>query len=64
VGAGDALLAFASATLYKTKSLPIASIIGSIAAACECNIDGNTPIKLSEIIKKIDKIEQLLNYNG
>lgn len=64
VGAGDALLAYASATLFKTNSLPIASIIGSIAAACECAIDGNNPIQLPQIKDKIKEIERLLNYNS
>jgi len=55
VGAGDALLAYSSLTLKKTNSLAFASIIGSIAASCECEIDGNIPITPQNIIKKIDK---------
>ena len=39
-GTGDALLAYASLSLAKTKSLFISSIIGSLAAAIECEKDG------------------------
>ena len=56
-GAGDALLAYSSATLFKEKSLIMASIIGIIAASCKCEKKGNTPIKISEIISKINKIK-------
>ena len=45
VGAGDALLSLFTLVLFKTKSLIIAGIIGSIAASCECEIEGNIPIK-------------------
>ena len=35
-GAGDALLAYSAATLFKEKSLIMASIIGIIVASCKC----------------------------
>ena len=56
-GAGDALLAFSSAALFKEKSLIIASIIGIIAASCKCEKNGNIPIKIDEMINKINKIK-------
>ncbi len=62
VGSGDALLAYSSLALFKTKSLVMSSIIGSIAAACECEKDGNIPIKTEEIINKIDFLENEVNY--
>ena len=62
VGSGDALLAYSSLALFKTKSLVMASIIGSIAAACECEKDGNIPVKIEEIINKIDFLENEVNY--
>ena len=37
-GAGDALLAYAAATLFHTKSLIISSIICTLAASCKCEI--------------------------
>ena len=44
VGAGDALLAYASLSLKISNSVLIASISGSISAACECEKDGNVTI--------------------
>jgi rfaE bifunctional protein kinase chain/domain/rfaE bifunctional protein nucleotidyltransferase chain/domain len=57
-GAGDALLAYSSATLFKTKSLIIASIIGLLAASCKCEVQGNLPISINDIINKINEIEK------
>ena len=62
VGAGDALLAYSTLSYLKTKSLLVASIIGSIAAACECEYDGNIPITPTDIIKKINSIEQKIKF--
>ena len=63
VGAGDALLAYATLTLMATGSLVMASILGSMAAACECEIDGNVPIKSENVLAKIDAVEKLGGYN-
>jgi len=62
IGSGDALLSYATLILFKTKSLIKASIIGSIAAACECEIDGNKPITPSKVRTKINEIERMCNY--
>ena len=56
-GAGDALLAYSTSVLYTTKSLIIASIVGLLAASCKCEIQGNLPVTVEHIIKKIDEIE-------
>ncbi len=61
VGAGDALLAYSTLVLLKTNSLVLAGIIGSIAASCECEVDGNIPIKVDKIIEKIDEVEKNIN---
>ena len=63
-GTGDALLAYASLSLAKTKSLFISSIIGSLAAAIECEKDGNVAITTDEIIKKINSIKNLASYKS
>ena len=55
-GAGDALLAYSSAALFKEKSLIMASIIGILVASCKCEKKGNLPLKISEIVSKINKI--------
>lgn len=62
VGSGDALLAYATLTMLATGSLVEACIIGSIAAACECEYDGNIPIKPKDVLEKLHRIENLANY--
>jgi bifunctional ADP-heptose synthase (sugar kinase/adenylyltransferase) len=63
VGAGDALLAYATLTKVATESDAIATILGSMAAACECEVDGNVPVTPGDVSGKIDAIEQHANYN-
>lgn len=60
VGAGDALLAYAALTMLATKSLPMACILGSMAAACECEIDGNVPIKPEQVLQKLEVLEKAI----
>ena len=55
VGAGDAYLSYATLMMLLTKNLLKSSIIGSFAAACECEIDGNIPITLTMIKDKISE---------
>lgn len=62
VGAGDALLAYATLAMLVTKSDTVATIIGSMAAACECERDGNVPITPGDVHKKIDDVERQANY--
>jgi sugar/nucleoside kinase (ribokinase family) len=62
VGAGDALIAYAALTLKVTGSLPMAAVIGSIAAACESDLNGNIPIKRSDVIEKLNKIKEQMGY--
>jgi len=64
VGSGDALLAYATLTMLATGSLVEASIIGSIAAACECEYDGNIPIKPKDVLDKLQRIEGFANYEA
>jgi len=63
VGAGDALLAYATLAKKATGNELIASILGSFAAAVECEKDGNIPIGLSDILSKIDIVEGLANFD-
>lgn len=62
VGAGDALLAYATLTMLSTGSLVVAGILGSMAAACECECDGNIPIRPENLLEKIDAIEKMVGY--
>jgi rfaE bifunctional protein kinase chain/domain len=62
VGAGDALLAYATLALVATKNDVIASILGNMAAGVECEHDGNWPVTPELVLKKIDTIEKQVKY--
>ena len=62
VGAGDALLAYSSLSMFKSKSIIISSILGSLAAACECEFEGNVAINKDLVLKKIKEIEESSKY--
>jgi sugar/nucleoside kinase (ribokinase family) len=59
VGAGDALLAYSSLALKLTGNDIVASILGSMAAGIECEHEGNIPVTLEAMRKKIDAIERV-----
>ena len=63
VGAGDALLAYSTLSSLVTDSPIQATILGSIAAATECERDGNIPVAAEDILAKIDKVERQANYS-
>jgi rfaE bifunctional protein kinase chain/domain len=63
VGAGDALLAYATLALAATKNEVIASILGSMAAAVVCAHDGNNPVSPDEVHKIIDATESQAHYS-
>jgi len=63
IGAGDALLAYATLGKLATGSDAVATILGSMAAACECELDGNVPVTPANVMRKIDGIEREANYN-
>ena len=62
VGAGDALMAYSALTLKVSKSLPMAAIVGNIAAACESDLNGNIPIKQSDVLKKLNELKVSMGY--
>jgi rfaE bifunctional protein kinase chain/domain len=62
VGAGDALLAYATLALARRKSPVMASIIGSIAAGQACAADGNCPVEPEGILERIDQLEKEVQY--
>ncbi len=63
VGAGDALLAYATLASLVTPSPIQATILGSIAAATECERDGNIPVAADDILAKLDKLERQATYS-
>jgi len=62
VGAGDALLAYATLAKMATGSDAVATVIGSIAAACACEVDGNVPVNPSDVAAKLDTVEREASY--
>jgi len=62
VGAGDALLAYASLALLTTDNVTIASILGSVAAAITCERDGNVPVTPEEVEEKINVLEKRAQF--
>ena len=62
VGAGDALLAYATLAMLETGKDTHATILGSMAAACECECDGNVPITPDAVRRKIDAVERQAKY--
>ena len=62
VGSGDAMLAYATLVMLSTGNEVIASIVGSFAAAVECEKDGNVPVKPQDVLGKIDAAERCACY--
>lgn len=62
VGAGDALLAYATLAMLASRNETQATILGTIAAGLECELDGNIPITPEEVGSRLDKVEQHMNY--
>ena len=61
VGAGDALLAYSTLMMLSSKSLIQSTILGSIAAALECEFDGNIPVISKMVTERIYKIKSRIN---
>lgn len=53
VGAGDALLAYATLALTASNSPVMAAILGSFAAGLECEVDGNVPISVDDMLQRL-----------
>jgi rfaE bifunctional protein kinase chain/domain/rfaE bifunctional protein nucleotidyltransferase chain/domain len=62
VGSGDALLAYATLALFTTKNSVIASVLGSLAAAIECEHEGNVPVSRKDVVDKLYRFERFMNY--
>ncbi len=62
VGSGDALLAYATLTMATSRNEVIASVLGSMAAAIECEHDGNIPVRPEDVRAKLDHVERMINY--
>ena len=58
MGAGDALLAYATLALVSTGSQVIASVLGTMAAAVACEQEGNVPVAPDAVIEKLNGVEK------
>ena len=58
VGAGDALLAYSTMSMITTNCKVTSTIIGLLAASCECEKDGNIPITKDDILNKLFEIQK------
>jgi rfaE bifunctional protein kinase chain/domain len=54
VGAGDAVLAYATLALLVDPRPVVAAVLGSLAAGCACERDGNLPVTTEYVLEKID----------
>ncbi len=62
IGAGDALLAYASLALWATDNIVTASILGAVAAAVACEHQGNEPVAPVEVEEKINLLEKRSHF--
>jgi len=58
VGAGDALLAYATLALVVTGCPVVASILGSVAAALACEQEGNVPLEMEAVLDRLAHVER------
>ena len=62
VGAGDALLAYSTLAMLASKDDGHATIIGTVAAGCECEFDGNEPITPDNVRERLLKVRRQMDY--
>jgi rfaE bifunctional protein kinase chain/domain len=62
VGAGDALLSYATLALLTNRDPVAATILGSIAAAVECEVDGNLPVSPIDVLAKLGTVEKRVEF--
>lgn len=58
IGAGDAMLAASSLAFSTSKNILISSILGNIAAAIACEVEGNIPVSLQKIKDKVNTLKK------
>ncbi len=65
VGAGDALLAYASLAMVASGgNEAMASVLGCVAAGLECEYDGNETVIPEAILKRLARPENESNYSA
>jgi rfaE bifunctional protein kinase chain/domain/rfaE bifunctional protein nucleotidyltransferase chain/domain len=58
VGAGDAFMSAATLAYAYSSDILISAIIGNIAAALACEVSGNIPASIEQILEKLDRIKK------
>lgn len=58
LGAGDAMLAAASLAYANSKNILISSILGNVAAAISCEVEGNIPVSPEKVQSKINLLKE------
>ena len=48
--------------MLATGNEVIATIVGSLAAACECERDGNIPVTREDVADRIRSLEDQVNF--
>ena len=48
--------------LPATKNSVVASVLGSLAAAVECEHEGNVPVRPKDVVDKLHRFERFMNY--
>ncbi|OAI53267.1 ADP-heptose synthase [Planctomycetaceae bacterium SCGC AG-212-F19] len=64
VGAGDALLAYATLAVAAGKVPVVTAVLGSIAAGLACECEGNCPVEPDAIRDRIDLLEKRARFGG
>jgi hypothetical protein len=49
--------------MLASQSEITATIIGIMAAACECEKDGNVPITIEDVHHKLDAVERVAKFD-
>lgn len=60
VGAGDALLAAASLSLVRSQDIVQSAIIGNLAAAVACELEGNVPVECETIAQRLRSLQSMV----
>lgn len=62
VGAGDALLSYASLVFAATGNQAMGLVVGNIAAGCACEMDGNEPVSPGQVRARLEILENALAW--
>jgi len=63
VGAGDALLAYASLALCVSGNDVAAAILGNLAAGLACEVDGNQPVQPEAMRRRLRQLENVAQFS-